>query len=147
MKRTQHRPKIRISSPLVMTSFYCAHTIISTSPLAVGAVNHKKNPKFFRLFLLERSYHLNSRGWDKCVSYSNEQQLRREKGALLKQTIAGVHWHGRPLIIFFLILSSNNLYKWGNIPEYTKDISTLRLSFLAPNVWSTIFVLTLLRRH
>ena len=47
IKRTQHRPKIRISSPLVMTSFYCAHTNISTSPLVVGAVNHKKNPKVF----------------------------------------------------------------------------------------------------
>ena len=51
VKRTQHRPKIRISSPLVMTSFYCAHTNISTSPLVVGAVNHKKNPKVFSAVL------------------------------------------------------------------------------------------------
>ena len=63
IKRTQHRPKIRISSPLVMTSFYCADTNISTSPLVVVAVNHnKKTLKFFRLFFLDLSYHLNSRG-------------------------------------------------------------------------------------
>ena len=47
IKRTQHRPKIRISSPLVMTSFYCAHTNISTSPLVVGAVYQRKTLSFF----------------------------------------------------------------------------------------------------
>lgn len=52
-----------------------------------------------------------------------------------------------PLILSFLILRGNNFYKWGNILEYTKHVSTLKLSSLVPNVCSTIFILTLLRRH